>query len=93
MGAPFPDICSLSRPAALVGASFDNVSPLLRILVGLMGFEVVSTLFLRLSSSSTLSVSSMHKTEYLLYNDLGVITGEVDDRLSILLLENPPLPW
>ena len=38
MNAPFPDVCFLSRPAALVGASFDNVSPLLRILVGLMGF-------------------------------------------------------
>ena len=79
MGTPFPDVCSLSRPATLVGASFNNVSPLLRILVGLMGFEVISTLFLCLSSSSMSSVFSMHKTEYLLYNDLDDVTGEVDD--------------
>ena len=93
VGAPFLDVCFLSRPATLVGASFDNVSPFLRILVGLMGFEVISSLFLWLSLSSTSSIFSMHKTEYLLYNDLSGITGEVDDQLSIVLFENPLWPW
>ena len=89
--APFPEVCILSRPAALMGAFFNNVSPRLRILIELMDFEVISTSFLSLLSSMS-SVSSMYKIEYVLCNDLCIGTGEVVDHVSTLLWKNPVQP-